>query len=108
MNSNELVKLYAENIKRIRIAKKLSQEKLAELSNLSGAYISEIENQKKIGTFETLVALATALEVEPYELLLPPKTNISYDTKRTQNLMKQLRENVGTLLDTLDDYLKSE
>lgn len=105
MTSNELVKLYAENIKRIRTAKKLSQEKLAELANLSGAYISEIENQKKIGTFETLASLADALEVEPYELLLPPGKNLSYDTKRTQNLMKRLRANVGELLDTLDDYL---
>lgn len=47
------------------------------------------------------------LEPEPYELLLPPRTGISYDAKRTQELMKRVRANVGDLLDTLDDYLKS-
>lgn len=49
MNAKELGKLYADNIKRIRLSKNLSQEKLSELANVSSANISEIENQKKIG-----------------------------------------------------------
>ncbi len=99
-------KLYIENIKRIRTEKKLSQEKLAELSNLSSPFISDIENGKKWGSFETLVSIANALEVEPYELLLPPKTNVSYDTKRTQELMKRLRSNFSELVDTMEEFLK--
>ncbi len=106
MNKNELNKLYIENIKRIRTEKKLSQEKLAELSNLSSPFISDIENGKKWGSFETLVSIANALEVEPYELLLPPKTNVSYDTKRTQELMKRLRSNFSELVDTMEEFLK--
>lgn len=105
MTKDELNKLYIENIKRIRTSKNLSQEKLAELSDLSGPFISDIENGKKWGSFETLVSLANALNVEPYELLLPAKTNISYDTKRAQELMKRLRANFSDLLDTLDEYL---
>lgn len=106
MNKNELNKLYIENIKKIRTEKKLSQEKLAELSNLSSPFISDIENGKKWGSFETLVSIANALEVEPYELLLPPKTNVSYDTKRTQELMKRLRSNFSELVDTMEEFLK--
>ncbi|WP_296018885.1 MULTISPECIES: helix-turn-helix domain-containing protein [unclassified Treponema] len=106
MNKDELNKLYIENIKRIRTEKKLSQEKLAELSNLSSPFISDIENGKKWGSFETLVSIANALEVEPYELLLPPKTNVSYDTKRTQELMKRLRSNFSELVDTMEEFLK--
>lgn len=106
MKKDELNKLYIENIKRIRTEKKLSQEKLAELSNLSSPFISDIENGKKWGSFETLVSIANALEVEPYELLLPPKTNISYDTKRTQELMKRLRSNFSELVDTMEEFLK--
>lgn len=106
MNKDELNKLYIENIKRIRTEKKLSQEKLAELSNLSSPFISDIENGKKWGSFETLVSIANALEVEPYELLLPPRTNVSYDTKRTQELMKRLRSNFSELVDTMEEFLK--
>lgn len=106
MNSTELAIMYAENIKSIRLSRKLSQERLAEMANLSTAYISELENHKKSGTFETLVNLAAALEVEPYELLLPNSSASSYDTKKTRQLMKRLRSNVSDLLDTLDEYLK--
>ncbi len=106
MNATELAIMYAENIKSIRLSRKLSQERLAEMANLSTAYISELENHKKSGTFETLSNLAAALEVEPYELLLPNASSSSYDTKRTRILMKRLRSNVGDLLDTLDEYLK--
>ena len=46
-----------------------------------------------------------ALEVEPYELLLPPQTSISYDTKRTKDLMNRLRKNLGEVVDMLEDFL---
>lgn len=105
MNFGEFKEIYAENIKSKRIEKGIKQDELAEKIGLSEKYISDLETGRRAGSLETLVMLADALEVEPYELLLPPQTNISYDTKRTQNLMKRLRSNVGELLDTLDDYL---
>ena len=106
MNAKELGKLYAENIKRIRLLKNLSQENLAELANVSSAYISEIENQKKIGKFETIAAIANALEVEPYELFLPAGSVISHNERRTKDLMKRLRANFSELVDTMEDFLK--
>lgn len=105
MDFEELKEIYAENIKAKRIEKGIKQDKLAEKIGLSEKYISDLETGRRAGSLETLVMLADALEVEPYELLLPPNKNLSYDTKRTQNLMKRLRANVGELLDTLDDYL---
>lgn len=105
MNFEELKEIYAENIKSKRIEKGIKQDKLAEKIGLSEKYISDLETGRRAGSLETLVMLSDALEVEPYELLLPPNKNLSYDTKRTQNLMKRLRTNVGELLDTLDDYL---
>ena len=79
--------------------------KIAEKADISPSFLSDIENGKKWGSFETLVALANALEVEPYELLLPPQTSISYDTKRTKDLMNRLRKNLGEVVDTLEDFL---
>ncbi len=105
MNATELGKLYSENIRRIRQAKNLSQEKLAELANVSPPYISEIENQKKVGKFETIAAIANALEVEPYELFLPAGSAITHNERRTKDLMKRLRNNFSELVDTMEEFL---
>lgn len=107
MTAKELETLYAENIKRIRLSKNLSQEKLAELAKVSPPYISEIENQKKIGKFETIAAIANALDVEPYELFLPAGSVISHNERRTKDLMKRLRTNFSELVDTMKEFLKN-
>lgn len=88
--------------------KNFSQETLAEKAEISPSFLSDIENGKKWGSFETLASLANALEIEPYELLLPSQTSISYDTKRTKDLMNRLRKNLGEVLDTLENFLKEK
>ena len=105
MNEEELKKIYVSNIRKLREARGLTQFQLAEKAHITEKYLSAIETHKKWGSFETLVSLANALEVEPYELLLPPQTNISYDTKRTKDLMNRLRKNLGEVVDTLEDFL---
>ena len=105
MNITELNEIYIQNIKRFRKANDFSQETLSEKAGISPSFLSDIENGKKWGSFETLVSLANALEVEPYELLLPPQTAISYDTKKTKDLMNRLRKNLGDVVDTLEDFL---
>ena len=105
MDINELQEIYSSNIKRFRLRKGLKQDILAEKVDLSEKYISDLETGRRAGSFETLVSLANALEVEPYELLLPPQTSISYDTKRTKDLMNRLRKNLGDVVDTLEDFL---
>ncbi len=106
MTEKGLNEIYIKNIKRIRIEKNFSQDKLSEKANISSSFLSDIENGKKWGSFETLVSIANALEVEPYELLLPAKTAVSYDTKRTQELMKRLRSNFSELVDTMEEFLR--
>lgn len=105
MTEKELSDIYVKNLKKYRNEKQISQEKLSEKASISPSFLSDIENGKKWGSFETLVSLANALEVEPYELLLPNSQSASYDTKRTRSLMKRLRSNVSDLMDTLEDYL---
>lgn len=105
MTQNELSNIYIKNLKNYRNEKNISQEKLSELAQISPSFLSDIENGKKWGSFETLVSLANALEIEPYELLLPNAQSVHYDTKRTRSLMKRLRGNVSQLLDTLEEYL---
>ena len=105
MTEKELNEIYIKNLKKYRNEKQISQERLSEKAKISPSFLSDIENGKKWGSFETLVSLANALEIEPYELLLPNSQSTSYDTKRTRSLMKRLRSNVADLMDTLEDYL---
>ena len=105
MDITELNEIYIQNIKQFRKSNDLSQETLSEKAGISPSFLSDIENGKKWGSFETLVSLANALEVEPYELLLPPQTAISYDTQKTKDLMNRLRKNLGDVVDTLEDFL---
>ena len=85
--------------------KYLLTEQLAERANVSPPYISEIENQKKVGKFETIAAIANALGVEPYELFLPAGSAISHNERRTKDLMKRLRSNFSELVDTMEEFL---
>lgn len=106
MKTEELTSLYKENIKRIRHEKNISQEKLAELADISTGYMSLIENGLKVGTFETIVKIANALEVEPYELLLPANKTVNYDSRKTKNLMNKFRATFTELVDTMEEFLK--
>lgn len=105
MNAIELGNLYGENIKRIRQMKGMSQDILSERAEISPGFLSEIENHKKIGTFDTLAKIAEALEVEPYELLLPQNSAVNIDSRKTKQLMKQLRKNVCDTMDTIESFL---
>lgn len=58
-----------KRIRTIRRRQYLSQEKLAELSNLSRVTISGIETGKKKPNVESLVSIAEALHVSPDDLL---------------------------------------
>jgi transcriptional regulator with XRE-family HTH domain len=59
------------NVKRLRKAQRLSQERLAELTDLDQPHISEIEAGLINLTLDNLQALAVALGVEPSDLLKP-------------------------------------
>jgi len=108
MNFDELKEIYAENIKSKRIEKKLKQDKLAEKIGLTEKYVSDLETGRRFGSFETLVAIANALDVEPYELLLPKNQTVNYDSRKTKQLMKQLRTNLSAVVDTMEKFLEDK
>jgi len=108
MTETELKEIYGKNIKRLREKQKMTQAQLAEKIELAEKYISTLETCDKWGSFDTLLALANALEVEPYELLLPPNQSLSYDTRRTKQLMTRFRTNLNELVDTVEEFLKEK
>ena len=59
---------FGENLLRIRQARKLSQESLAELAGIARAQISIIENGRRQPRIEAVIRLAGALEVSTESL----------------------------------------
>ena len=62
---------FGERVKKIRLQKGISQEKLAELAGLHRTYISSIELGKRNVSLQNIQALAFALEVSIHQLFIP-------------------------------------
>lgn len=60
---------FKKNVKYYRKQKKLSQERLAELSNLSANYIGDIERTNRKVTIDTIEKVAKGLKIDPLLLL---------------------------------------
>jgi DNA-binding XRE family transcriptional regulator len=67
--SMDLKDVLATNLRRIRHAKKLTQEALAERAELSPRYIGKIEGASTSPTVTVLGRLAEALEIDACELI---------------------------------------
>lgn len=102
----EIIKTYAGNIRRSRQNKKVTQAVMADKIGITEKYWSDIETGRKPCSLDTLVAIANALEIEPYELLLPENKAINYDTRRAKIVMKQLKNNFSEMVDTLGSSWK--
>ncbi len=70
----DLRDVFATNLRRLRNARKLSQDDLAYEAELSRSYLSQLEKGAFYASLNVVGRLADALGVEPAELLkLPPK-----------------------------------
>lgn len=64
-----LLNIFSSNVKKYRQIRKLSQEKLAEISNLHRTYISDIECGRRNVSIENIEKIADALQIDAYLLL---------------------------------------
>lgn len=69
----DIIKVFGMNVRKYRNMKGISQEKLAEISNLHRTYISDIERFKRSISLENIQRIADALEVEIYKLFIDNK-----------------------------------
>ncbi len=67
-----LTSTVATNLRRLRNAKGLTQEALAELAKVNRNYVGMIEGEKNSPTIKLLEKLARALEVDPHEFFAQP------------------------------------
>lgn len=69
MDSPDLQKRLAANVRRLRLAASLSQEELATRCGLHRTYVGAIERGERNVTLQALAKIAVALGVEPTDLL---------------------------------------
>ncbi|MBX7199004.1 MAG: helix-turn-helix transcriptional regulator [Rhodospirillaceae bacterium] len=70
----DLRQVFATNLRRCRNAKGLSQDDLAYEADVSRSYLSQLEKGVFHASLKVVGKLATALSIEPSELLKsPPK-----------------------------------
>jgi transcriptional regulator with XRE-family HTH domain len=65
----DLKRAMAANVRRLRLARGLSQEDLAGRANLSARYVSSIERAVVAASVTVLGQVAEALQVDPCELI---------------------------------------
>ncbi len=66
------LKIIAENVKAYRLAKDISQEKLAEIADVHRNYIGHVERAERNMTIDSIERIAKALGVTIIALLTPP------------------------------------
>ncbi|HAE26613.1 MULTISPECIES: helix-turn-helix domain-containing protein [Hyphomonas] len=65
----DIREVFAQNLRRLRRAKGLSQEELAYRADIDRTYVSLLERRVYSASIDTLAKLAEALEVAPDVLL---------------------------------------
>jgi transcriptional regulator with XRE-family HTH domain len=119
MGGDRVRSILAGNLKLFRRHRNWSQADLAEKSDLSVVYLSDIERGNKWPYLDTLVKLAEAFEIEVFELLKPQDAlstdaasivaKFSEETaaiieKSLKNMKKTMLQ---SLTDLRDQYLSS-
>ena len=62
--------LFAQRVRRLRKAAKLSLEEAAERGNITGNFWGDVERARKVPSLDTIVAMAKGLDMSPSTLLL--------------------------------------
>jgi transcriptional regulator with XRE-family HTH domain len=99
MEEQELRGILSSNIRRCRLRDNLSQMALAEKLEISTNFLSDIERCKAWVSPGTLVRLATALDIEPYELL---KADALLTDKEKDVLQRYADENMKAVLSVVN------
>lgn len=69
---SKLVGIFADNVRRFRLAMSISQEELAERAGVHRTYVGMLERGEKNVTIYNIERIANALEVAPSLLLEKP------------------------------------
>ena len=99
MEEQELRGILSNNIKRCRFKNNLSQLALADKVDISTNFLSDIERCKAWVSPNTLVKLASVLNIEPYELF---KADALLSDKEKNVLQHYADENLKAILSVIN------
>ena len=89
--------------------RRLTQEKLAEKTDLANNYISNIETGRSIPSLETLVRLCEALDITPNDLLISSaKSNERYMMDDISQKVLQCSPKNRRIINGIIDVLEKE
>jgi transcriptional regulator with XRE-family HTH domain len=77
----DMRRLVGQNVRRVRLEKRLTQEEFCDISGFSQQYVSGLENGRRNPTIVTIYEIAKALGVSHIELLQVPPSR----QKRSQS-----------------------
>lgn len=102
----DIRKIFGSNVKKYRLKKGYTQEKLAELAEISDKVISPIETGRSFIKLEDMPKLCEVLEVEPFQLFLTNETSGEIaDDLRRERVITRLKTCNRKELDLLCDVL---
>lgn len=106
----DIRKIFGSNVKKYRLKKDYTQEKLAELADLGDKSISQIETGRSFVKLEDMPKLCEVLEVEPFQLFLTngQSKEIADDLQRERVLSRLNtcnRQELELLCDILTQFL---
>jgi transcriptional regulator with XRE-family HTH domain len=67
----DIVKVFAQNLKKFRMEKGMSQEAFAEKCGLHRTYISAVERERRSIALDNVQRISDALDIETYRLFIP-------------------------------------
>lgn len=99
MTQNELREVLSQNIKQKRKKLLITQEKLAELTELSAQTINDIEGCRTWVSDKTLIKISEVLQTTPAELLIPQNNEQDSLLKNFTNLKSELKKVINSQID---------
>ena len=92
--------IFAENLKKNRRKCGYTQEKLAEMAEVSTHYVSMIELARNFPKSEVIERLANALNINIHELFLVPHTSVDDKEELLQSLSSVIKQTVSESVET--------
>ena len=66
----DIKKIFGKNLRKYRVEKHISQEKLAEMAGLGPKSLSPVENGHKFINVNKIEKICEVLDIEPYQLFI--------------------------------------
>ena len=106
MESKDIQKRLAENLRKIRKNKKLTQFELAIKCDLSEAMIKNIELNRSWPSEKTLSQITKALDIDIYKLFLPVAADLEQKKEIKMSIKEEIIKEIRRYIDMQIDLIE--